>query len=230
MYEKLLEWSVDALKQALGAASDHEIAVVMEAVKVKNQLVIKRFDIAHNACEQILQLQFTLEKSLSDFQKDYKTPKNKSAPDSYAGKLKREFHPEFYRQYRNIRSQFDTTTDLLSGYSMALSDWLHFNKFEEILAESECETVSDVTRIYRMYWNFVSSTLRRLLRVTSNDLRFWLTDDPYIQYSVEWARREDIPALKKFFVEDAQGKDIFYTSLESTEKVIEFWRGIQQNA
>lgn len=226
MYEKLLEWSVDALKQALGAASEHEMAVIMEAVKTKNEMVVKRFEIAHNACEQILKLQFSLEKDLSDFQNNFDPPKNKSAPNSYSGKLKREFHPEFYRQYRNIRSQFDTTTDLLSGYSMALSDWLHFDKFEEILEESECKTVSDVTRIYRMYWNFVSSTLRRLLRVTSNDLRFWLTDDPYIQYSVEWARKEDIPALKRFFVEDAQGKDIFYTSLENKEKVSEFWHGI----
>jgi hypothetical protein len=148
--------------------------------------------------------------------------------NKFFSKLKYEFHPVYYREYRKIRTKFDLTNDLLSGYSIALSGWINIDTFENICNKRNETKPSSIVRLYRHWWLFLLSTLSRLLRLSTSDIRFWLTDLPYTEKAINWARENDILLLEKRFTEFNDDKHaVFYPSLETKEGISTFWKIVE---
>ena len=120
------------------------------------------------------------------------------ATKKFMGALKVEFHPPYYRRLKKLRSQFESTNDVLSAYSVVMSDILHFSTMEKIAIEKKLRSSSDLCRTYRGLWTLYSEILTSLVRLTSNDLRFWLIDAPYVIQAEVWAKK-DFQRVMDFF-------------------------------
>lgn len=223
MYEYLLKWGLDTLVKSGLEKGKAEHSLLLEAVKTKNQLVVERFKIASSACELLVKLTLDVEAELEQFRQQYQQQGNQQY-GNFKAALRETLHPKFYREYRKIRSQFDISNDLLSAYSMAFSSWLNFNAIEQLLSETQAQKPTEQARTYRMIWTFAASTLSRLLRISANDLRFWLTDLPYTDKAYALATTEDIPKIREFFIKGHENNGLFHPYLETAEGLEAFWR------
>jgi len=224
MYEYLLKWGLGTLTKLGLDTNSHENAVLLEAIRAKNSLVVERFRIADQTCQTLIELAIRMEPDLSEFQDSFSSSENSRDAASYLGALEREFHPKYYREFRKLRARFDITNDLLSAYSLAFIGWINIKNVKEICTKKACRTPGDISRTYRLIWTFFSGTMTRLLRITSNDLRFWLTDRPYTEAALVWAREVDMPQLHRFFMEELHAPNIYFPSLEKAEGLEEFWK------
>jgi len=227
MYELLLQWGLDSLTKLVLAKDDKGSAFLLEAVRAKNALVVERFRYAREACQAIVDLAIQVDAELEDFRlKAPKTDGTLEAAKKFMGVLKTEFHPPHYRRLKKLRSQFESTNDLLSAYSVVMSDLLHFSTMEQIAVKKNLRSSSDLCRTYRGLWTLYSEILTSLVRLTSNDLRFWLMDAPYIVQTEKWAK-QDYQRAMEFLLADNWGGMSFRISLETAEGLKDFWTSIQ---
>ena len=224
MYEILIKWGLDTLKSLAGDELKHQDSLVIEAIRTKNSLVKERFNIAQETILEFQELTVELERELQSFQDKFLSKTDGEDFSKYLGRLKRNFHPKFYRKFRKIRTRLGMTNDALSGYSLALIRLVNISFVEEIAEEKKLKNPSDISRTYRMSWTFLLSTLTALLRITTNDLRFWLTDKSYSEKAYNWAIEYEIPAIKKFLIDDNKGKTVYFITLTNSDNLEKFWK------
>jgi len=224
MYETLLKWGIKTLTQAGLEKGKHDYSVVIEAIKTKNALVLERFKIAEQATNDLMNLTIRIEADLKKFREKHSKGDNKT---NFLNTLRDEFHPIYYNEYRKIRPQFDITNDLLSGYTIGLSNWVRFENISSLCKECDFKSQNDISRLYRMVWIFLLSTITWHLRLSSNDLRFWLTDKPYSKIALKWMQEHEFPALTNFLIRGLfETKLTHFPILESKLVLEEFWNEV----
>ena len=221
MYEILLKWGLDTLGKLGGEEHKAELAIVLEAVKTKNALVSKRFDIAANAAEELLNLTLELEDELHATSQDRSHPSHEKKGNDYINSLEQEIHSKYYRRLMRIRSRFEMTNDLLSSYSIQATEFLNIKNVKSLIRESNATSNAQIRMLYRKIWTLATSSMLSLIRVTSTDLRFWLSDIPHGPKSDEWARR-DFQLAKDYFLQSA-GRKEFYLEIERDGGTDKFW-------
>jgi hypothetical protein len=228
MYEILLKWGMDNLASFTKVKANHEHSITLEAIKVKNSLVLKRFDIAWKAHQELVDLVIDLEDKLDGFKVNARETDNTLAgAKKFVGDLSRDLHPLAYRKYRKIRSQFDGVNDLFSAYTQEISEFVHISTLKKIYKEKEIYNRSSIIRIYRGLWTKIVEIIASIIRVSSSDLRFWLTDNPSISYATQWSKK-DVSALWKFVLADNWHEDHYRLSLESPKGLKEYWDGWEE--
>jgi hypothetical protein len=189
MYEQLLKWGLDSLNKFAGIKGEFELSILTEAIKTKNAIILERYKQCCFLNEGLISLSVEVEKDLSKFiqnktevDADWKTAR------AFIGQLKTDFHPEHYRKLCKIRSSFDSTNDLISAYSYTFLDVVKIDNLIKIAKENKCYSTGEICRLYRSLWVKYTENIAVLLRVTSGDLRFWITDTPYVILADEWAK------------------------------------------
>lgn len=251
MYDVILKWGLETVQKAVIAKHDSNVEVIIEAMRVRNDIVLKRYDHAYNACEALLDLIIQIEKDLEAFRKEICGKQNNVSRSDFLKVLESDFHPQRLQTYRKLRSKFETTNDLLSGYSLETGHLISFKTFKSICIEQErpryddkvakleaiysgqeledkkkeidvYPKISDTCSLYRAIWTHLSGILSAALRISSNDLRFWLTDEPYVRLAEDCARKESDFA-KDYFMRK-QHKTYGFL-LEKQENIEHFWNG-----
>lgn len=227
MYELLLQWGLESLAKLVIAKDEKDSAFLLEAVRAKNALVIERFRYARDACQAIVDLAVQIDTDLEEFRsKAPETDGTIQTTKKFMGALKTEFHPPYYRRLKKLRSQFESTNDVLSAYSVEMSDILHFSTMERIAIEKKLRSSSDLCRVYRGLWTLYSQILTSLIRITSNDLRFWLIDEPYVTQAEKWAK-QDFQRVMDYLLAESWGGMSFRISLETKEGLKAFWESVR---
>jgi hypothetical protein len=227
MYEILIKWTLDTLTKLTDGGLQYEESVLLEALKAKNQLVLERVKIALSINEKILALSAELENELEKYIKENSDKQLEWDLESYLNNFKRDFHPDYFRRFRKLANQFSSTSDLLLAYAMVLvTDWIHYDNFEKIVKARDSVSFSDACRIYRIIWDYTVSFMNGLIRISANDLRFWLTDSSYLTKAVEWAEH-DIERARNFMIDYDGSEKYFYLSLEQQDGTDTFWKQIE---
>lgn len=227
MYELLMGWALNSLSQFTTVKDSKDLAIVLEAIKAKNELVKERFGYAYASAQQVVELSIKVESELIDFRKNVMTQTtNKSDGKRYIALIKQDFHPKYYRQLTKIRSGFESTNDLLAAYSEIMSDIVRINMLEQIVETKMYNSPSDINRSYRGLWTLYSNIVTSLVRLTANDLRFWLTDNPYVVQAEQWAQDKDLDLARQFLLSRDWGGRRFHLTLESKEGLEQFWKAV----
>jgi len=226
MYEIILKWGLDTLVKGLGKKDDRQLNILLEAIKTKNTLVNERFKYAYNACQSLIEMTIKLEDDLSDFRKSVNTTDGTlESTELFIKDLEGLFHPKYYREYKKYRNIYDCTNDLLASYSFVLTEIIHIDTFKTICKKRRIISSSDICRTYRTSWNVLTSTISSLIRLTSNDLRFWLTDNSYRIKCTDWAK-QDLKILKTYLISGKYHEHNVKLSLEDNNGVNNFWNFI----
>ena len=230
MYELLLKWGMENVSGFSKLKASQEHAITLEAIKAKNSLVLKRFDIAWSAHQALVDLVNEVETKLPEFRENSRvTDKTLSGAKKFVGDLSRDFHPLVYRKYQKIRSQFDGANDLFSAYTSEFSQFLHISTLKVIYKQKEIYDRSGIIRIYRGLWTKQTEIIASLIRVSSSDLRFWLTDNPSVTYAAKWSEK-DSEKLWQFLTAESWYEQHFRLSLESPSGLKEYWEGWDEYA
>ena len=136
-----------------------------------------------------------------------------------------DFHSEYARKLKKVRSSYDSTNDLFSAYSFVFSDLLHLDEIVKIAENRSFTKRSEFLWVYRGLWQFYSKLMSALVRITSSDLRFWLTDEPYIAEAYAWAEKDYQNAIK-WLSSNERVHSKYSLSLETTEGLEQFWNTI----
>jgi hypothetical protein len=188
MYELLLSWGLESLTKLVMSEDDKDVTILLEAIRAKNTLVVERFKYAWEASQEIVGLAIQVDAELEEFRVNApQTDGTLDATKKFMGALRGDFHPKHYRYLKKLRSRFESTSDVLSAYSIKMADIIHFSMVEKISIEKQLRASSDILRTYRGLWTLYSEILTKLIRLTSNDLRFWLTDTPHVNIAEDWA-------------------------------------------
>lgn len=228
MYESLIKWGFEQIANLAIAKDKRDVQIMLEAIKTKNALVVERFKYAWNSCQSIVDLSNQVDKGLIEFQsKAPETKKTKKSAFQFLGALKNDFHPTYYRQLKKLRSQMESTNDLLSAYSSTFVEMVNFGMLQNLVEHKKAYSANFILRNYRGLWTLYAEILTSLVRITSNDLRFWLTDTPYVLMADEYAL-EDFDSLRKFLFADEWDGKRFHLSLETKEGIEIFWNHMDQ--
>lgn len=223
MYEQLLKWGLESLNKFVGIKGEFELSILSEAIKTKNSIIIERYKQSSKLNENLLNLSVEIEDNLAEFVLDEtESETNWKTARLFIGKLKTEFHPEHYRKLCKIRSSFDATNDLISAYSYTFLDILKIDNLLKISKENEFYSVGEICRLYRTLWVKYIETISALLRVTSGDLRFWITDTPYVILADDWAKL-DLSRCISSLDKRNLNNDRFHLSLERKKGLDKFW-------
>jgi hypothetical protein len=120
----------------------------------------------------------------------------------------------------------ESTNELLSTYAMALTELLHFETLRDLFKDAGCQSSSDVRRVYRRTWSLGASVAMTLMRITSNDLRFWLNETPHAALATSWATR-DLQRMKAYASATGMKQAVFELTLEEDGAVERFWAGTE---
>ncbi|EAR20799.1 hypothetical protein [Nitrococcus mobilis] len=227
MYDLLLKWGLESLSKATLNRSEQELSVMLEAIRAKNTLVAERFRFAWNTSQSIIgvaleveEVQEELKNAIQDYQWKTKTGRSKILWQL------QEFHARYARKLKKVRCSYDATNDLLSAYSSVFDSLLHLDLLSEFADARGLTKRSDVLWLYRGLWQFYARVMSSLVRVTSSDLRFWLTDEPYIAAAFIWATK-DLDAAKAWLSRPVGHGQRFFLSLETPGGLVDFWSFVE---
>jgi hypothetical protein len=222
MYEQLLKWGLDSLNKFAGIKGEFELSILTEAIKTKNAIILERYKQCCSLNEGLISLSVEVEVDLSKFiQNKTEADTNWKTARAFIGQLKTDFHPEHYRKLCKIRSSFDSTNDLISAYSYTFLDVVKIDNLIKIAKENKCYSIGDICRLYRSLWAKYTENVAVLLRVTSGDLRFWITDTPYVILADEWAKLDLSLCIQSLSNEKRDTR--FHISLETKKGLDKFW-------
>ncbi|MFT6030860.1 MAG: hypothetical protein ACI8O8_002606 [Oleiphilaceae bacterium] len=145
----------------------------------------------------------------------------------FIGQLMTDFHPAHYRKLCKIRSSFDSTNDLISAYSYTFLDVVKIDNLIKIAKENECYSIGGICRLYRSLWVKYTENIAVLLRITSGDLRFWITDTPYVILADEWAKLDLSLCVQSLSNKKADTR--FHISLETKKGLDKFWYELENH-
>jgi len=223
MYELLLKWGLDHIVDLVRTKDSRDLAIILEAIKTKNQLVLERFRAASGACQGVIDIALSIEDDLGEFSKNLprQLSRKLSGPVLLA-KLGSDFHPKHYRRFAKARSRFESTNDLLSAYTRALAVILNIENIKKLIKHKDYKDMSNVERTYRGVWTLYAELTSSLLRITSADLRFWLMDSPYVIVADRLAK-EELVKLQEFLFSDSWGGRPYHLDLETSIGLERFW-------
>jgi len=228
MYELLLKWGLDSLPKLVGDRDRSQTAILLEAIKTKNILIQERYKYAWEVYRDVLALTLEIENSLEEYSSNSPSTENtKKTAWKLLGNLKTNFHPTYYRKMKKLRSNFECTNDLMSSYTRWLLEITNFQFFEELCEKQQYYTASSIFRSYRGLWTFYSEMLGSLIRVTSSDLRFWLTDKPYVE-KADLIAQEELKLVKEFLLEREVRSLRFHLQIVTEEGLYRFWEKIEK--
>lgn len=217
MYDILLKWGLESLQKVSLDKGKEELAVTLEAIKIRNQFVFSRYQYAFSSCEAMNDLIDKMDEELSQ-----NNSKEHGHGEGYLDYLEHKFHPTYYRKFQKLRTKFEMTNDLLAGYSLTTASLVRFNKIKSLCKKNKCVSQSDINDLYRHLWHHYSGLMNVLVRVASNDMRFWLTDSPYVVEAQKMAKIE-LKLFEKFFTSGVRSS--YLTLLENANNVEIFWNG-----
>lgn len=217
MYEILLKWGLESLQKVALDRGKEELAVTLEAIKIRNQFVFARYQYAFTSCEAMNELVQEIDSELLREKSN-----NHESGRKYLDYLGHEFHPKFYRRFQKLRTKFEMTNDLLASYSMTTAALVRFKKVRELCEKNLCKSKSDINDLYRHLWHHYSGLMTVLIRVASNDMRFWLTDKPYVMEAQRMAEKE-LELFEDYFTSGSRSS--YLTLLENAKNVEVFWTG-----
>ncbi len=222
MYEILIKWGLDTLGKAKGQKADYELKLLIEAAKTKNNMVVERFRIASDMCARISELSIELDNQLDIFQKEAKKEGKPINVEKYINRIKRDFHPKYYRDLKRILTRSNSTNDILAAYAEILISFINYGNIKKILNRCEIKSLGEVSRMYRSVWDKGIFMVTSALRASANDLRFWLTDHPYRIEANEWGKKNDQRVLFEYLTRK-KNIEKYYFSLDHRNKLEEFW-------
>ena len=82
--------------------------------------------------------------------------------------------------------------------------------------------------MYRDVWTLYSELLTRLLRVTANDLRFWLVDNPYCAPADRMAV-EEVARVEQFLLASTWSEGRFLVLIETPQGLQRFWSAVKES-
>ena len=226
MYEILFKWGLETLREVGRDASKEELAFAIEAVKTKNALVEKRFDHACSACDDLVDLSIRIDHEVKLLQETSHTLDEKSRYSSFIGKLRNELHPDFLREYRKLKGRFIVTNDLLAGYALMTTEIIQYRQFAYICKSLAHTKISQSASLYRALWEHLVHLLSTMTRLSSSDVRFWLTDKPYMRTAEIFAAKE-LELARAFFESGTHG--YYRCLLENPENLESFWTDSSDN-
>lgn len=229
MYELLLKWGLDSLSKFAGIKGKYELDVIQEAIRTKNSIIIERYKKCWELYEDLVDLTLDIEKDLETFVKNTEeTDGTWKSARKFIGTLRADFHPAYYRRFLKIRCTFEGTNDLISSYTFVFSEITNIDTLVAIAKKKKIYSRGDICRLYRGLWTKYSEIVAILLRVTSCDLRFWVTDTPYVRHTDEWAKTDLALTLKFFNSASWQGQRL-HISLETGKGLDRFWLGLEEH-
>lgn len=229
MYELLLKWGLDSLTKFTGTKGQHELSILLEAIKTKNTLIIERYKQTWALNEKLSDLIIELEVELDSFARESsETDGSWKSARQFIGKLKSDFHPAFYRKLIKLRAGFEGSNDILSAYTYVFLNILNLDNLVALCKEKEMYSRGDICRSYRSLWTKYGEIVASVNRVTSGDLRFWITDIPYVRHADKWAEH-DLEQLLRFISANSWGSKRFHISLESKRGLDKFWHELKEH-
>ena len=228
LYSILVKWGLDSVSGIIRDKDPQNIQILLEAIKTRNALVLKRFDFAWLAAQEVVELNSLVETELSEFIKaiPVSIKSKKDRLNYFIPNLCDGFHPPFHRKLREIRSKFEATNDLFSAYSIEFYEMLRADNLESMLRAPQHKTVSDAARTYRQLWSSYGAVMLTLIRVSSSDLRFWLTDAGYFLIAKQQAK-EDRKHIESHF--QSGSHESWNISIEDSKAVKHIWKCIEQS-
>lgn len=220
MYEILFKWGLETFREAVGDASKEQLAFALEAVKAKNAMVQRRFEVAVAACSDLIALSNRIDSELKGRQQAAQEAPDDERYARFIGSVRNELHPSFLREYRKLKGKFIVSNDLLAGYALVTTEIVQYRQFEAIAKAIGCNRVSQAASLYRALWEHLVHLLTTLVRLSSSDVRFWLTDTPYMQTAELFAARELVLA-RAFFCGASHG--YYRCLLEEPANLEKFW-------
>jgi hypothetical protein len=148
MYGILLKWGLDSAFTFLRDKDPKNIQILLEAIKTRNALVVKRFEYAWEASQALANFTMDCEEALRSFREAQ--PDELNVKD-YINKLQHDFHPVQLRRFKKIRGQFEAINDLFSAYTIMCLRMLQWSNVDSILQSQARLGVSDVNRSYRFF-------------------------------------------------------------------------------
>lgn len=228
MYEQLLKWGLDSLSKFVGIKGEFELSILTEAIKTKNAIILERYKQCNILTKVLNDLSVELEDDLSKFiQNKTETDPNWKTARAFIGQLRKDFHPEHYRKLCKIRSSLDSTNDLISAYSYTFLDIVKIDTLIKIVKEKKCYSIGEICRLYRSLWIKYIENVAVLLRVSSGDLRFWITDTPYIVLAEEWAKLDLSLCIQSISKRKVDTR--FHISLETKKGLDRFWYELESH-
>lgn len=229
MYELLLKWGLDSLTKFSGTKGQHELSILLEAIKTKNTLIIERYKQTWALNEKLSDLIIELEVELDSFANEsIGTDGTWKSARQFIGKLKSDFHPTYYRKLVKLRAGFEGTNDVLSAYTYTFLNIVNLDNLSTVCKSKKVYSRGEICRSYRGLWTKYGEVVSSIIRITSGDLRFWVTDIPYIQHADNWAEY-DLELLQRFILANNWGNSRFHISLESKRGLDKFWYELKEH-
>ena len=227
MYELLLKWGLDSLAKFTGTKGGHELAILLEAIKTKNALIVERYKQAWSLNEKLSELVICVEEELERFVNEAdETDGSWKSARQFIGKLRSDFHPCHYRKIVKLRSGFEGTNDMLSGYSYVFLGLLRIETLVSICKEKKIRSKGEICRLYRGLWTKYGEIIASVIRVTSGDLRFWITDTPYIEHVDKWAEH-DLEKVSRSLCSLTWNGRRHHISIEKRRGLDRFWHELK---
>ena len=225
LYSVILKWGLDTVSSVIRDKDPQHIQIVLEAIKLRNSIVQKRFEYSWAAAQDVLDLVLELEIDLKKLVDETPAHENRAERTrAFLAKLGEDFHPRFLRRLKKIRGKFEATNDLFSAYSLEFYGFLSLENAKRLIKHSEADRLSDVARLYRQLWDTYATVMMTLIRVSSSDIRFWVTDATYSDIAERYAKH-DRAEIEKLFVSKAPVN--WALSIEHHVMVAEFWESVQ---
>lgn len=229
MYELLLKWGLDSLTKFSGTKGQHELSILLEAIKTKNTLIIERYKQTWALNEKLSDLIIELEVELDLFANEsIETDGTWKSARQFIGKLKSDFHPAYYRKLVKLRVGFEGTNDILSAYTYTFLNIVNLDNLFTVCKSKKIYSRGEICRSYRGLWTKYGEVVSSIIRITSGDLRFWVTDIPYIQHADNWAEY-DLQLLQRFISANNWGNNRLHISLESKRGLDKFWHELNEH-
>lgn len=226
MYEQILKWSVETLTSFAKSKGEQQAAIIMEAVKLKNDLISERFKTTCAIADKISLLCTQIDPEQEPWRSTQSGDEKKTLAQ-FRQYLKDDYHKANYRQLKSIRSGLEVSNDLIAAYSKVMIELLGFGKIELIIKTRGSQRIGEYARNYRNLWILYSEIIFRLIRITSGDIRFWATDKPYTELAEEFARN-DLESLTTFLRTTKASHNQPCLFIDRAEGLNEFWVKFEQ--
>lgn len=138
----------------------------------------------------------------------------------FIGKIRNDLHPAFLREFRKLKGRFIVANDLLSAYSLISTEIVQYRQFEFISKTLSHAKKSESASLYRALWEHLVHLLSTMTRISSSDVRFWLTDNSYMR-TAELSAARELEFARTFFIGVSHG--YCQCILEEPENIKMFW-------
>lgn len=227
VYGVILRWGLETLSGVLRDKDPSHLQIVVEAMRLRNAIVLRRFEFAWAAAQELVSLAAELDtelaKLITDTGKAHQRPARLRA---FIHLLSGDLHPRYYRRLRIVRGKFESTNDLFSAYSLEFMGLLQMETVKNLLKQTQCDAVADAAHLYRRLWENYATTMLSLLRVTSSDIRFWVIDASYFRLALRQASA-DCRLFQEHLVSGS--RRIFSYGIEDPATVRAFWACVDQD-